>query len=724
MVVLCSGVALAGLGERRIYEQVSPEFKAGYPVFGRKHLSALASDGESAEFASVGAFDGSGESFAFNPYVSTRGGSDWATTGLFPPPLDSQCWQGFEEFSADLSRFEFVVDPGSSAVACNKSATNTVWVRQPDGSFVRASPAMTTATGVSNQTDVVGASANLSHVIISREDPPPAQIVPDETVAGSELFEADASSLRIVANNNEGEQLTRYCDVLLGSESGDAFDAVSQPDASEVFFSLPVNTRSGGTEACGNAIGHPEELFVRLGGEKTIEISRPLLEKGEECSEVPCPEATSRAPAVFQGASEDGSKVFFTTAQPLTGNNEDNSNNLYVAEINCSVGLVGECSPAQKSITSLVQISRDPSPGQAAEVESHIVAMSPDGSRVYFVARGLLSTNENGQKEVAISGAENLYVYNDVNHVTDVAFVADLCSGPERSGGIDDSRCPSTLSESNTSPVNDRRLWSKTESREAQTTPNGAFLVFATYGRLIESGPEADTDSAKDIYRYDVETGGLRRVSVGEAGFDSNGNSSLFDATISGTEFRGSLQEEYELGTRAMTTDGSKVVFMTSEPLSVDAINGEQDIYIWNEGRVGMISSGTATEPDEEPVISESGRDVLFLTSTGLVPSDTDGVGDLYDARINGGFTPSGVAPEECAGDACQGPLSPPEPLIVPGSSNQPAGANLAAPTVVKKVKSRPKARVVKKKKVKAKAKRSLRVHKKARRAIGEGRGR
>ena len=39
--------------------------------------------------------------------------------------------------------------------------------------------------------------------------------------------------------------------------------------------------------------------------------------------------------AEFVGASEDGSRVFFTTAQPLVPGDTDTSNNLYMARIGC-----------------------------------------------------------------------------------------------------------------------------------------------------------------------------------------------------------------------------------------------------------------------------------------------------------------------------------------------------------------------------------------------------
>ena len=59
-----------------------------------------------------------------------------------------------------------------------------------------------------------------------------------------------------------------------------------------------------------------------------------------------------------------------------------------------------------------------------------------------------------------------------------------------------------------------------------QTTGDGGFLVFTSYGQLSAG----DTDTAQDVYRYDAESGALDRVSVGEDGYDANGNNDAFNA--------------------------------------------------------------------------------------------------------------------------------------------------------------------------------------------------
>ncbi len=109
---------------------------------------------------------------------------------------------------------------------------------------------------------------------------------------------------------------------------------------------------------------------------------------------------------------------------------------------------------------------------------------------------------------------------------------------------------------------------------------------------------------------------------------------------------------------------------------------------------MSLISDGSGSGGVPQVVISPSGKDIFFLTTDGLAPQDTDGAMDIYDARIGGGF-PSALATEQpCSGDACQGPLTNPAPLLVPGSVSQAPGGNFAAPVV--KVKTTKKAKPAK----------------------------
>ena len=134
--------------------------------------------------------------------------------------------------------------------------------------------------------------------------------------------------------------------------------------------------------------------------------------------------------------------------------------------------------------------------------------------------------------------------------------------------------------------------------------------MFSSYGRLVAN----DTDSAKDVYRYDAETGALDRVSIGEAGADTNGNNSEYPV----------YDRRSEKDTRVVSEDGSRVVFTTAEPLSPDAVNGLANVYEWHrqagwsEGRVSLISTGDSSEPVTHVAISAVGQGCLLRDQPGF----------------------------------------------------------------------------------------------------------
>jgi hypothetical protein len=78
---LTAAPALA-IPEGRVYEMVSPPYKAGYAVF---QLAAVAPDGESAAFESQGSFDGVLSEAISDMYLARRGASGWSTTALQSP---------------------------------------------------------------------------------------------------------------------------------------------------------------------------------------------------------------------------------------------------------------------------------------------------------------------------------------------------------------------------------------------------------------------------------------------------------------------------------------------------------------------------------------------------------------------------------------------------------------------------------------------------------------
>ena len=715
LVLGCAAPVALALPPGRAYEMVSPPYKGGYGV---TEVLAVAPDGESVMFDSNGAFAGEpGVGLVANYYLARRDGvSGWSTsplnvpTGLAPVAF-------VPDFSATLEKAVSVVQLGSNFGNSNYHLTEEEVLSHRMGT-PDTLPEWEVAGGTVlkglEQGHIfyyeLGASADLCHVVVGGSGFEP--LVGEAAGTGGQIYDVAVapaggcvgdglSPVKLVGVNNTGKAIHRVCTLLgasglEGSRESD-FNAISA-DGSQIFFTALVNPKLGECSVDASA-----QLFVRVGGSRTLEVSRPLL---EACSEVPCPEAEKRPFAVFEGASEDGSRVFFTTTAQLVGQDKDNANDLYMAVIGCPGEVVG-CEPSQREVTGLVQVSHDPSLGESAEVQG-VVSVAPDGSRVYFVARGVLSEGMNAEGQAPVKGANNLYVYDAVSG--HVVFVADLCSSSGLSGVAPDSRCPGNLEPENggLEKRNDGALFHR--EPEAQSAGDGGFLVFSTYAQLVKG----DIDTAKDVYRYDAASGMLARISVGEEGYDVNGNNNAFDAKIKrapiGNLLKGGTDiDRHELQTRAVSEDGSRIVFTTGEPLSPGATNGLENAYEWHEGAVSLVSSGSDEGPVNNVVMSPSGNDIFFETVQGLVSQDTDGAADIYDARLAHvpgeavGVPLAGPTEQQsCSGDACQGPLTNPAPLLVPGSVSQTPGEDLPTPPVAAKAKPKPKvkAKVKKKKKV------------------------
>lgn len=692
LALACVGPGVAGaLPADRVYEMVSPVFKGGFGVSFPTEAPVVALDGESVAYHSSGAFAGApaGSPLGLD-YLARRGASGWSTVSLLPPAalaaelrevqlsptLGSVLWYAklgpnAEHANIAGTRYEFL-SHSTSALA---SGEDWDGLQQPLTDLEETNFELP---------DYAPASPDFCRVFPLSNA---SALLPEAAGVTVEPYELDRGcrgtpvSLRLLAVNDAGSLINRSCGV---AEVGDEFFAYSQSssnavssDGEVVFFTDCLASKPA--QVPGPALSH--QLFVRLDGSRTLEVSKPLGEADSCARESVCATASARPSADFVGASEDGSRVYFTTSAALVGEDHDQSNDLYMATIGCPPG-EAVCAVADRQVRSLVQVSHDPNGGQAGV--QGVLRVAPDGSRVYFVAAGELLTAAQRQvllaqgQPVPAVGADNLYVYDAGAEST--VFIADLCSGPKSSGAVEDIHCPANLEAGgqHSDPV---ALWLEHATQAQTAGVNGRFLLFSSYGQLASG----DTNATQDVYLYDAQTGVLRRVSLSEGGYDANGNGDASDAQITST-YRGGdeVQSQYGGAGRAVSEDGSRVVFESSAPLSPAATNGLINVYEWRaqpggEGSVSLISSGSAEEPiePESIVMSPSGSDIFFVTSQGLIPQDTDGLNDLYDARLDGGFPAVPAAAQPCSGDACQGPLTNPAAQLVPGSLTQTPGQNL-----------------------------------------------
>ncbi len=133
------------------------------------------------------------------------------------------------------------------------------------------------------------------------------------------------------------------------------------------------------------------------------------------------------------------------------------------------------------------------------------------------------------------------------------------------------------------------------------------------------------------------------------------------------------------------------------------------DVYEWRrdgvdgcarpQGCLALISDGRKGYHVDLLGVTDEGRDVFFYSRSQLVPQDTDDTGDIYDARIGGGFAPPPSPPVECEGDACSTPPAAPND-VTPSSTSFTGSGNLssAAAPKAKVTKPKSKKKIVKKK--------------------------
>ena len=363
--------------------------------------------------------------------------------------------------------------------------------------------------------------------------------------------------------------------------------------------------------------GAPTKLYMRVDGSETIEVSAPVG--------VTLSTAEEELPVIYRGASVDGSKVFFTTRRALTAGATGSGVGLY--EYNTVTRV-------------LTLISR----GEIEEEVGAGVTVSEDGSTVYFTENGVV-----------------VYRYDTTSKET--RYVATTVDGITGTG-----------------------------KELPYSTPDGQFFLFVSQGVVEEPRGEGHTE----VYRYDSADESVMCVSCGPGKAPAEGRASL--PTANGGSVLGS--PDLTPGLIPMSDDGRYVFFDTTAQLvpqdtnsTAELVAGQapgQDVYEWeaddtggcelSQGCTYLITSGESGIESALLGASSNGRDVFFATHAQLAPQDTDSYGDIYDARIDGGFPASPPPPPVCS--SCQGVGSRPPLFSTPASVSFVGAGNPAAPVV------------------------------------------
>jgi hypothetical protein len=395
-------------------------------------------------------------------------------------------------------------------------------------------------------------------------------------------------------------------------------------DGSRVFWTWAPEAHNMGELILNRSQG----VYVR---ENPTQPQSPL--NGEECT-VPttdaCTVQVAPSGSIFQTASADGSKVFFTNI------NEE----LY--EYDLETGETIELSPGVKV--------------------AGVAGTSEDGEYVYYV-------DSSGSIKLWHEGAPTL-----------VAAEAGLGSVPPFSGG-----------EGGGGYHND--YITELGSRTAEVTPDGHSLIFMSQKSLTGYDNMLEGKPLDEVFLYEATTGKLTCISCNASGeppvsVEVDNSIEGFTKQLVGAFFPLSGEPTYQ--PQSIIADGSRVFFDSAEPLVPQAKNGWVDVYEWERDGMGscqssrgciyLLSGGAGSENSYLIGPSANGDDVFFISRAQLIPADR-GNDDfvVYDARVDGNQPP---VPSLCSGTGCQGVPPPPPIFATPASVTFAGAGNFPPPSL------------------------------------------
>ncbi|HEX5309667.1 MAG TPA: hypothetical protein VFW38_11370 [Solirubrobacteraceae bacterium] len=647
------------LPDGRAYELVTPANKGGATdmfaappkngEFLNKDVGYVSEVGESFLFETNSAF-GPNPAAVSDKYVFRRNPTarEWTYASLASPSLGVQ---RISEPVFDPTDFANVAFDDFSGSEASQAGSGVISLLGPSGG-----PYTTTFVGhefvslLNSAIDTipVGAATDMSTVVLESLDHTIAPGAKTQDEGSHALYEwngtgecgKESLSCSLIDVTPQGGTFKCGARLGQGGPTGSTHNAMSN-DGSMVIFTAPdPGLRFNGTAATvgcwDNGTSNAPQLYMRRAG-TTTQISAPMAGVEEDGK------APVQHPAVYVGASEDDSRIFFVTETEET------------QEV------------AQLGLHDMELYSYDTTSGQIARVSTGINAAEPasvrtvptvsaDGSVVYFTALGKLTSG------LAPLESEQIYLYRyDMDSGT-LNYVATINQGDYPSSDV--GLWVATGGLPNDVALKNTANW--------YATPDGSYLLFSSSRNLVDYS-SASNDCALpgkqdtrnghcyELYRYHYESespsgGSIVCVSCNPSGAPPTSNA----------EFTRSAPAGPAAGpVRAMSDDGSYAFFDTADSLVSQDGNATLDVYEWHNGRISLLSSGSDSAPSFFLGASPDGANVYIGTHAKLVPQDGDSSGDVYDVRMcttaSPCIKPPPVKTGQCEGDACQNPA--PQPI-------------------------------------------------------------
>lgn len=710
--------AALALPDGRGYEQVTPLDKNAQEV-GPGVTGTDSNAGNAVNWEAIGGCCGA-TSAASTLYQSARTASGWQTTAKTPTPPTPLVGL-FEEqqpmwWSPDLSKTIYLTPSSYTANDARPPGpgeTAFFDLYEQDASGVLSwltGPFPTTLDTTQNNATWAATTPDGNSTLFNSQEPLTADATPlsPANPDGEYLYDRNNSTgtTTLINVDNSGNLISPFGAIagngnflnepsLPANDEDTTTNSISS-DGTKVFFESPPTCVGGSCAYVGATSTH---LYMR-------QLPPAVPAPG---TTTPIDDPSSSGQAVYEGAAQDGSRVFFTSTEGLAGDANTN-NELY--EFNTNTG----------TTTPLSNDDANTDPNFVG-----ITAISNDGHFVWFVDKdalpGALGATPN-------QGDMNFYVYDTTANTT--TFIAALGSGvtgdnrdkqvltaepdtaraaiPTPTGNVlvfestgnltnQNPSGPTTTLSADVNPPGDGKPISIpvastagffvgrsveivdsffSESATVMAIPDSTHLLVSDGFGLIfshSSGAGVEQRPPFEIYRYVTASNSLTCISCGSTTGVLSGAAGL------GSSGGGSYGPQ---GTGVpMSSDGSRIFFNSPDPLAPGVISVPpipiglfggltfaQNVYEWENGTVSAISDGHSTTGSSLGSTTPSGNDVFFTTEDKLVPQDADGYDDIYDARVGGGFpAPPTPAPACGAADTCRSSVAPTVFFSTPASN-------------------------------------------------------